>query len=51
LGWQSIKGIDIKATVARRVGVNPNAQSVDPMLDKDGTYRNPRYWLNATVAF
>jgi hemolysin activation/secretion protein len=51
LGWQSIQGIDLKATVARRVGVNPNAKSLDPRLDQDGTYRNPRYWLSATFAF
>ena len=51
LGWQSIKGIDLKATVAWRVGTNPNAKSLDPRLDQDGTYRNPRYWLSATFAF
>jgi hemolysin activation/secretion protein len=51
LGWQSIQGIDLKATVARRIGINPNAKSLDPRLDQDGTYRNPRYWLSATFAF
>jgi hemolysin activation/secretion protein len=51
LGWQHIKGIDLKATVARRIGENPNPKSVDPKLDKDGTYRNPRYWLSASFAF
>jgi len=51
LGWQHIKGIDLKATVARRIGENPNPLSVDPKLDKDGTYRNPRYWLSASFAF
>ncbi len=51
LGWQSIQGIELKATVARRLGLNPNAKSLDPRLDQDGTYRNPRYWLSATFAF
>jgi hemolysin activation/secretion protein len=51
LGWQSIKGIDLKATVAQRIGNNPNAKSLTPLRDQDGTYRNPRYWLSATFAF
>lgn len=51
LGWQHIKGIDLKATVARRIGENPNPLSLDPKRDRDGTYRNPRYWLSASFAF
>lgn len=49
LGWQSIKGVDLKATMAKRLGENPypNPQG----MDQDGTYKYPRYWLNATVAF
>ena len=49
LGWQSVKGIDLKATVAKRIGLNPNATAQG--MDQDGTYKNPRYWLSATVAF
>lgn len=51
LGWQHIKGIDLKATVARRIGENPNPLPSDPKRDRDGTYRNPRYWLSASFAF
>jgi len=49
LGWQSIKGVDLKATVAKRIGLNPNPTTLG--MDQDGTYKNPRYWLSATVAF
>jgi len=49
LGWQSIKGIDLKATVAKRIGLNPNPTTLG--MDQDGTYKNPRYWLSASVSF
>ena len=49
LGWQSVRGIDLKATVAKRLGQNPNPTAQG--LDQDGSYRNPRYWLSAMLAF
>ena len=49
LGWQNIKGVDLKATVAKRVGLNPNPTAQGN--DQDGTFKNPRYWLSANVAF
>lgn len=49
LGWQSVRGIDLKATVAKRLGQNPNPTVQG--LDQDGSYRNPRYWLSAMLAF
>jgi hemolysin activation/secretion protein len=49
LGWQNIQGIDLKATVAKRIGLNPNATAQG--MDQDGSYKNPRYWVSATVAF
>jgi hemolysin activation/secretion protein len=49
LGWQSIKGVDLKATVAKRIGDNPNPTPQGN--DQDGTLKNPRYWLSAIVAF
>ncbi len=50
LAWQSVKGIDLKATTARRIGKNPNPNATTGQ-DQDGTYKNPRYWLSATMAF
>jgi outer membrane translocation and assembly module TamA len=49
LGWQSPKGIDIKASVAQRMGDNPASQSNGS--DNDGTLRLNRAWLVASVAF
>ena len=41
--------VDLKATVAKRLGQNPNPTAQG--LDQDGSYRNPRYWLSAMLAF
>jgi hemolysin activation/secretion protein len=49
LGWQSKKGVDIKASVAQRMGDNPAPQSNG--TDNDGTLRLNRAWLVASVAF
>jgi hemolysin activation/secretion protein len=49
LGWQSKKGVDIKASVAQRMGDNPAAQSNG--TDNDGTLRLNRAWFVASVAF
>jgi hemolysin activation/secretion protein len=50
VGWRSVGGTDIKATVAKRVGENP-AANLTTKMDSDGTYRNPRIWVVATVPF
>jgi len=49
LGWQSKKGVDIKASVAQRMGDNPAPQSNG--TDNDGTLRLNRAWFVASVAF
>jgi len=49
LGWQSPKGMDIKDSVARRMGDNPAAQSNG--TDNDGTLRLNRAWLVVSVVF
>jgi hemolysin activation/secretion protein len=49
LGWQSPQGVDIKASLAQRLGDNPAAQSNGS--DNDGTLRLNRAWLVASVAF
>jgi len=49
LGWQNVKGVDLKASVAKRIGLNPNPTAQG--MDQDGTYRNPRYWLSASFGF
>ena len=49
LGWQSKKGVDIKASVAQRMGDNPAPQSNG--TDNDGTLRQNRAWFVASVAF
>lgn len=49
VGWQGPYGITAQATWARRFGDNPK-----PMLDGndgDGTLRDDRFWLSATLAF
>ena len=49
LGWQSKQGVDIKASVAQRMGDNPASQSNGS--DNDGTLRLNRAWFVASVAF
>jgi len=49
LGWQSKQGVDIKASVAQRMGNNPAPQSNG--TDNDGTLRLNRAWFVASVAF
>lgn len=49
LGWQNKSGVDIKASLARRIGNNPVAQSNGS--DNDGTLRRNRAWLVTSVAF
>lgn len=49
LQWQPQEGVDLKATWARRVGVNPLAKSDGQ--DSDGTKQINRVWLSASVSF
>ncbi len=50
LAWQGLNGVDLKATVARRLSTNP-AQNAITGMDGDGTLRRNRIWLNANVTF
>jgi hemolysin activation/secretion protein len=49
LGWQNKNGVDIKASLAQRIGSNPAAQANGS--DNDGTLRRMRAWLAASVTF
>lgn len=49
VGWASSFGLTLKATVARRIGTNPN-----PTLggdDQDGSHVDNRVWVQATLPF
>ena len=50
LAWQGLNGVDLKATVARRLGTNPAPNAITGM-DGDGTLKRNRIWLNASVTF
>ncbi len=50
LAWQGLNGVDLKATVARRLGTNP-APNAATGMDGDGTLKRHRIWLNANVTF
>ena len=49
LGWQSVDGIDLKATLAHRNGSNPLANAQTGM-DTDGSKALNRLWLTASWA-
>jgi hemolysin activation/secretion protein len=49
LAWQGPYGVDLKGTVAKRMGTNPAANTAG--LDSDGTLKTHRVWLNAVVSF
>ncbi|TDM08968.1 MAG: ShlB/FhaC/HecB family hemolysin secretion/activation protein [Ideonella sp. MAG2] len=49
LGWQSGFGLSLNATLARRLGSNPNRS--DKGQDQDGTLDLNRLWLDAQLAF
>jgi hemolysin activation/secretion protein len=49
LAWQSSKGFQLKATWARRIGVNPSPNAAGN--DQDGTLERNRFWLSATAFF
>jgi hemolysin activation/secretion protein len=49
LAWQATQGIDIKATLAQRLGNNSAAQANG--TDADGTKKVTRIWLSTGIAF
>jgi hemolysin activation/secretion protein len=49
LGWVSSGGLVLRATVARRLGQNPNPTASG--LDQDGSLEKNRLWLQASVPF
>lgn len=50
VAWQPAQGSEIKATVARRIGTNPNANTTTGM-DGDGTLKTNRIWIAGTFSF
>lgn len=50
MAWQPASGSEIKATVARRIGSNPNANTSTGM-DGDGTLKTNRIWISGTFSF
>ncbi len=49
LAWQTGFGLNVKATLARRVGSNPNPTSTGN--DQDGSLTLNRLWLTASLQF
>jgi len=49
LDWTARMGFSVKATVARRIGSNPNPTSTG--TDQDGSFDKNRVWLQASVPF
>ena len=49
VGWAARFGLNLKATVARRIGTNPNPTSTGD--DQDGSHVENRVWLQATMPF
>ena len=48
VGWIAKFGLSLKATLARRLGNNPNAINGN---DQDGSLVQNRFWLRATLVF
>lgn len=48
-GWTASFGLSLKATVARRIGNNPNPTSAGD--DQDGSYIKNRVWLQVSMPF
>ena len=48
-GWTAGMGFSVKATVARRIGSNPDPTSTG--TDQDGSLDKTRFWLQASVPF
>ncbi|MEO8523438.1 MAG: ShlB/FhaC/HecB family hemolysin secretion/activation protein [Caldimonas sp.] len=49
VGWVASFGLAVKATVARRIGNNPNSSVTGN--DQDGTLKKTRVWLQASLPF
>jgi hemolysin activation/secretion protein len=49
LAWQAGAGYSVKATLARRVGANPNPTAAGQ--DQDGSFDKNRVWLQAALPF
>jgi hemolysin activation/secretion protein len=49
LAWQASFGLNLKATLAQRIGNNPNPTTTGN--DQDGSYTNQRIWLSASQTF
>jgi hemolysin activation/secretion protein len=49
VGWAARFGLGLKATVARRIGTNPNPTSTGD--DQDGSHVENRIWVQATMPF
>jgi hemolysin activation/secretion protein len=50
VSWQPEKNLDLKATLARRIGVSPIA-SPSTGMDGDGTKKINRVWVSASISF
>jgi hemolysin activation/secretion protein len=50
MAWQDGRGSEVRATLARRTGTNPNANTTTGM-DSDGTLNVNRVWVTATLGF
>lgn len=49
VGWASSFGLALKATLARRIGSNPNPTVTGN--DQDGSHKKTRVWLQASLPF
>jgi hemolysin activation/secretion protein len=49
VGWVANFGLSLEATVARRIGTNPNPTSTGD--DQDGSHVENRVWVKATMPF
>jgi hemolysin activation/secretion protein len=49
VGWLANFGLSLEATVARRIGTNPNPTSTGD--DQDGSHVENRVWVKATMPF
>ena len=50
VAWQATQAVDVKATVAQRMGSNPAANTTTGM-DGDGTKKVTRFWLSSGITF
>ena len=48
VSWQAQAGLDFKATLARRIGANPNPSATG--RDQDGSLQLNRIWISANLA-